>query len=146
MPAVKGGAHSCRRGYDTRSGASMGLTRGIRPRRRGGLWIAIVAALTSTALVACGGAANRPAGAAPDLSKVTLRVGDQTHAGETLLQAAGQLSGTPYHIDWSEFASGTPLMEALGAGAIDLGGVGDTAPIFSQSAGTRAKIVGTNRG
>jgi sulfonate transport system substrate-binding protein len=115
-------------------------------RPRVSVRIAVTAALTAMMCVACGGSSGQPAGTSPDLSKVTLRVGDQTHAGETLLQAAGLLSKTPYHIEWTEFASGSPLLEALGAGGIDVGGVGDTAPIFAQAAGTRVKIVATNRG
>jgi sulfonate transport system substrate-binding protein len=42
-------------------------------------------------------------------------------------------------IDWIDFPSGPPMMEAMNAGSIDLGQVGDTPPIFAQSAG--AKIV-----
>jgi sulfonate transport system substrate-binding protein len=42
-------------------------------------------------------------------------------------------------IDWVDFPSGPPMMEAMNAGSIDLGQVGDTPPIFAQSAG--AKIV-----
>jgi len=38
-------------------------------------------------------------------------------------------------VQWIEFQYGPPLLEALGSGAIDLGAVGDTPPIFSQSAG-----------
>ena len=39
------------------------------------------------------------------------------------------------HVEWVEFQFGPPLLEALGAGAIDIGLVGDTPPIFAQSAG-----------
>jgi sulfonate transport system substrate-binding protein len=42
-------------------------------------------------------------------------------------------------IDWVDFPSGPPMMEAMNAGSIDLGQVGDTPPIFAQAAG--AKIV-----
>jgi sulfonate transport system substrate-binding protein len=40
-------------------------------------------------------------------------------------------------VKWSEFQLGPPMMEALGAGAIDFGWVGDMPPIFAQAAGTR---------
>lgn len=38
-------------------------------------------------------------------------------------------------VEWVEFQFGPPLLEALGSGAIDIGYVGDTPPIFAQSAG-----------
>lgn len=40
-------------------------------------------------------------------------------------------------VKWSEFQFGPPMMEALGAGAIDFGEVGDMPPIFAQAAGQR---------
>ena len=39
-------------------------------------------------------------------------------------------------ISWVEFTAGPPLVEALNAGAIDVGWVGDAPPIFGQSAGS----------
>lgn len=38
-------------------------------------------------------------------------------------------------VTWVEFQFGPPLLEALGAGAVDIGFVGDTPPIFAQAAG-----------
>lgn len=38
-------------------------------------------------------------------------------------------------VRWVEFQFGPPLLEALGAGAIDFGVTGDTPPILAQSAG-----------
>ncbi len=43
------------------------------------------------------------------------------------------------NVKWVEFQFGPPLLEALGLGAVDLGAVGDTPPIFAQAAG--AKLV-----
>jgi sulfonate transport system substrate-binding protein len=40
------------------------------------------------------------------------------------------------NVKWVEFQFGPPMLEALGAGAIDLGSVGDTPPIFSQAGGS----------
>lgn len=42
-------------------------------------------------------------------------------------------------VEWTEFPSGPPLLEAMSLGTIDFGGSGDTPPIFAQAAG--AKIV-----
>ena len=39
-------------------------------------------------------------------------------------------------VKWVEFQFGPPMLEALGAGAIDLGPVGDTPPIFAQAGGS----------
>jgi sulfonate transport system substrate-binding protein len=97
-------------------------------------------------LVGCGGtdgaenAAIRKDGSV-DLSKVTLRVGDQKAGSQALLQAAGELSGVKYRIAWSQFTSGPPLLEAANAGAIDVGAVGNTPPIFAAAAGSKIKIV-----
>ena len=43
------------------------------------------------------------------------------------------------NVKWVEFQFGPPLLEALGAGAVDIGLVGDTPPIFAQAA--KADIV-----
>ena len=61
-----------------------------------------------------------------DLSKVTITVGDQKGGSKALLQASGALDELPYKVKWKEFTSGPPLMEALNAGSIDIGGVGNT--------------------
>jgi sulfonate transport system substrate-binding protein len=39
-------------------------------------------------------------------------------------------------VKWVQFTAGPPLVEALNAGAIDVGWVGDAPPIFGQSAGS----------
>jgi sulfonate transport system substrate-binding protein len=38
-------------------------------------------------------------------------------------------------VKWLEFSSGPPMMEAMNVGSIDYGAVGDSPPIFAQSAG-----------
>lgn len=50
---------------------------------------------------------------------------------EQRLQALGVPS-----VKWVEFQFGPPMLEALGAGAIDLGSVGDTPPVFAQAGGS----------
>lgn len=42
-------------------------------------------------------------------------------------------------VEWSQFAQGPQLMEAMNVGKIDIGSVGETPPIFAQAAG--AKII-----
>jgi sulfonate transport system substrate-binding protein len=41
-------------------------------------------------------------------------------------------------IKWVEFSAGPPLLEAMNAGAIDIGAVGDSPPIFAQAAGANS--------
>ncbi|MEH2231785.1 MAG: sulfonate ABC transporter substrate-binding protein [Nostoc sp.] len=40
-------------------------------------------------------------------------------------------------VEWSQFAQGPQLMEAMNVGKIDIGSVGETPPIFAQAAGAR---------
>lgn len=78
----------------------------------------------------------RDANASP--AKV-LRLG--TQKGAAILSALRQQRGletllNPLGIDvqWIEFQFGPPMLEAMRIGAIDLGLVGDTPPIFAQAA------------
>jgi sulfonate transport system substrate-binding protein len=89
---------------------------------------------------AAGSAAGETTDPPVDLSGVTLRVGDQVSITQSGLEAAG-LSDTPYTIEWSAFTSGPPLLEALAADAIDIGGVGDAPPIFAAASGAAIKVV-----
>lgn len=38
-------------------------------------------------------------------------------------------------VKWVEFSSGPPMLEAMNAGSVDYGAVGDSPPIFAQAAG-----------
>jgi sulfonate transport system substrate-binding protein len=80
-----------------------------------------------------------------ELAGLTLNVGDQTAGLEALLTAAGELADVPYKIKWSTFTSGPPLLEAVNAGAVDVGGVGNTPPIFSAAAGGKIAIISAGR-
>lgn len=76
-----------------------------------------------------------------DISKVTLRVGDQTGATQSRLRAAGVLEGVPYKIEWSVYAAAVNLHEALKAGAIDIGGAADAPSVSAFAGGSPVKIV-----
>jgi sulfonate transport system substrate-binding protein len=80
-----------------------------------------------------------------NLSEVVLKVGDQKGSSKTLLTAAG-LVNAPYKIEWSTFTSGPPLLEAASGGAIDIGGVGNTPPIFAAAANAKIAIVSSAKG
>lgn len=102
-------------------------------------------------LTACGG--NSAASTSTDTDgqgSLTLNVGDQKGGSEAILRAAGELKGLDYKIKWSTFTSGPPLLEAVNAGAVDIGGVGNTPPVFAAGAGSKIKVVaafhGTSKG
>ncbi|WP_442876039.1 ABC transporter substrate-binding protein [Amycolatopsis sp. NBC_01480] len=110
--------------------------------------VATAALLLLGGLTACSsttaasGPAPVPAAVSPaDLAKVTLRVGDQKGGVKSLLTAANQLGAVPYRIEWSTFTSGPPLLEAASAGAIDLGRVGNTPPIFAAASKAKISVV-----
>jgi sulfonate transport system substrate-binding protein len=78
-----------------------------------------------------------------NLSSVTLNIGDQKGTGaEAVLTAAGLLSTLPFHVTWSDFTSGPPMLEAMASGSVDIGGVGDAPPVFAASGGEQVEIVG----
>ncbi|HUC19504.1 MAG TPA: aliphatic sulfonate ABC transporter substrate-binding protein [Acetobacteraceae bacterium] len=71
----------------------------------------------------------------------TLKIGYQKAAialvvlkGKGLLER--KLRPLGFDVTWNEFPSGPPLLEALNAGAINLGFTGETPPIFAQAGGT----------
>ncbi|MGW9174377.1 ABC transporter substrate-binding protein [Streptomyces decoyicus] len=98
-------------------------------------------------LAACGGSsgaagAGGGAGSGTDgKGSLTLNVGDQKGGYEALLRAAGELDDLPYKIKWSTFTSGPPLLEAVNAGAVDVGGVGNTPPVFAAAAKSKIKVI-----
>ena len=81
-----------------------------------------------------------------NLSSVTLNVGDQKGTGaEAVLTAAGLLNTLPFHVTWSDFTSGPPMLEAMASGSVDIGGVGDAPPVFAASGGEQVEIVGARQ-
>ncbi len=66
-----------------------------------------------------------------------IRVGYQKYGTLVLLKGKGllekKLAPLGYRVTWAEFPSGPPLLEALNAGAIDLGSAGEAPPIFGQA-------------
>ncbi|WP_067705849.1 aliphatic sulfonate ABC transporter substrate-binding protein [Erwinia sp. ErVv1] len=75
----------------------------------------------------------------PTLAANTLAVGDQRGNARAILEAAGELKNTPYTLEWHEFANAAPLLEAMRAGSIDAGSVGDAPLTFAVAAGLDAK-------
>ncbi|WP_174567206.1 ABC transporter substrate-binding protein [Nocardia yamanashiensis] len=81
-----------------------------------------------------------------DLSQVTVRVGDQKAiALQALMEVSGEGKNLPYKLEWSQFTAGPPMLEAINAGSVDLGGVGNAPPVFAAAAKSQIKIVASYR-
>jgi sulfonate transport system substrate-binding protein len=77
-----------------------------------------------------------------DVSNVTLDIGDQAGSGsQALLTAAGLISKLPFKAHWSDFTSGPPMLQAMGAGSVDVGGVGNAPPVFAAAGGSQIAVV-----
>src|SRR3984885_2974209 len=85
---------------------------------------------SSTSAGTSAGATSSPSSSSSvNLSSVTLNVGDQKGTGaEAVLKAAGLLNTLPFHVNWSDFTSGPPMLEAMASGSVDIGGGGASPP------------------
>ncbi|WP_328832979.1 ABC transporter substrate-binding protein [Streptomyces sp. NBC_00252] len=93
-------------------------------------------------LAACGGNSAAETSTGTDgKGSLTLNGGDQKGGSEAVLRAAGELKNLDYKIKWSTFTSGPPLLEAVNAKAVDIGGVGNTPPVFAAGADSKIKVV-----
>src|SRR5580693_8316460 len=72
-------------------------------------------------------------------------------AGVTLFGVAvgfaitGLARDLPYKIEWSEFPAAAPILEALNAGALDVGYTGDLAFLTVYAAGAPIRAIGGTR-
>ena len=80
----------------------------------------------------------------------TFRIGWQKGGVLALAKASGALDARlkprGIAVEWNEFTSGPPLLEALGAGALDFGATGDVPPLFAQAAGGDLLYVAATKG
>jgi sulfonate transport system substrate-binding protein len=107
-----------------------------RPRRL------VTALLTVVALLATGaatGCADDAAGSS-DGGKGPLRVGYQRFGGLSLVKARNAAPD----VRWSLFESGPALTEALKAGSIDIGQVGEAPPVFAAAGKIPFAVIGTS--
>lgn len=101
--------------------------------------------LTMTAAVGAALAAVATASVAEPTK--TVRIGLQKSSSlATILRTNGELekrfATLGYKVDWKEFTSGLPLLEALNVGAIELSAdVADTVPLFAQAAGAKLTYI-----
>ncbi|WP_433281185.1 sulfonate ABC transporter substrate-binding protein [Micromonospora sp. CA-244673] len=113
-------------------------SRTARPRRRRTVaaLLTTLALLATTALAACGGDAAdaRGGGSGP------LRIGYQRFGGLSLVKARA----TAPNVTWSLFESGPALTEALKAGSIDIGQVGEAPPVFAAAGKIPFAVIGTS--
>jgi sulfonate transport system substrate-binding protein len=101
---------------------------------------------SSAAGTAAVGTTSPSASSSVNLSSVTLDIGDQKGTGaQAVLSAAGLLNTLPFHVTWSDFTSGPPMLEAMASGSVDIGGVGDAPPVFAAAGGEAIEIVGARK-
>lgn len=85
------------------------------------------------------------AGTAFAADRLELRIGDQKGNMRAQLEAANGLKDLPYDIRWAEFPAAAPLAEALNAGAIDAGIIGDAPLLFALASGAQVKAIAVNK-
>ncbi len=76
---------------------------------------------------------------------VQLKIADQKGNMRAQLEAADALKDLPYEIQWSEFPAAAPLAEALNAGAVDAGIIGDAPLLFALAAGAQVKAIAVDK-
>ena len=78
-----------------------------------------------------------------------VRIGYQTYGSFNVVKARhafdNQLAERGIKVDWVLFPAGPQLLEAMNAGAIDLGHSGEAPPIFAQVANNPLVYVGNQR-
>ena len=105
----------------------------LAPHRRA----LLVGGLAGLALQGCG----KPKASA----RPVLKIGDQRGGVHALITAAGTLAGAPYDVEWLDMPAAAPLLEALSAGAVDLGSVGGAPFAFAYANGAKVKAVLASR-
>lgn len=110
-----------------------------RPTRLHAVTRRIAAALVATAITL----SSVLAALADDA--IVLRVGDQKGGNRSLLDISGFGKDLPYKIEWSEFPAAAPILEALNAGALDVGYTGDLSFLSVYASGAPIKAIGGTR-
>jgi sulfonate transport system substrate-binding protein len=89
-----------------------------------------------------GAAAEPVTNAAPaaPAAQVAVRIGFQKIGSPFLLKARAEslnraLAANGARAEWIEFQAGPPILEAMRGGALDIGYVGETPPVFAQAGG-----------
>jgi sulfonate transport system substrate-binding protein len=108
----------------------MGAETGVISTRRSALALGLGLA-TAGLLAACGQPADKG---------LRFRIGYQKNGLLLVTKTRGTIEARMKavgvdRVEWIEFASGPPLLEALAVGSIDFGSTGDAPPVFAQAAG-----------
>jgi sulfonate transport system substrate-binding protein len=97
--------------------------------------------------ISAGAALAAASGPARAQGHATLRIGYQKYGNFVVLKARGtlekRLAPLGIGVQWLEFPGGPQLLEGLNAGAVDVGTVGETPPIFAQAGGVDFVYVGS---
>lgn len=108
---------------------------------------ATLAAMRGIAGIGAAASFAGASGAAYAQDQRTLRIGFQKYGSFVILKARGtlekRLSTQGFNVQWLEFPGGPQLLEGLNAGAVDIGTVGETPPIFAQAGGVDFVYVGS---
>jgi len=88
----------------------------------------------------------RPAASPTATAAKVVRIGHQKFDPFTLVKARGglekRLQPLGVSVEWKEFQSGPPMLEALNVGSIDIGRTGDAPPVFAQAANAPLLYIG----
>jgi energy-coupling factor transporter ATP-binding protein EcfA2 len=103
------------------------------------LGAAASAALLALAAAGCSSAGPSASSPADAGTQAAATAGSGAQA---LLIAAGLIGRLPFKATWSDFTSGPPMLQAMGAGPVDIGSVGDAPPVFAAAVGHQIAIVG----
>jgi sulfonate transport system substrate-binding protein len=81
-----------------------------------------------------------PTASAPSAERVTVRIGYQKIGSPFLLKERAasltkSLEASGASLEWIEFSAGPPILEGMRGGAVDIGYVGETPPVFAQAGG-----------
>ncbi|NIE63387.1 ABC transporter substrate-binding protein [Burkholderia sp. Ax-1719] len=112
----------------------------FRLRRR------LLGAFAATPVAALGAAGAAYAASAPDLTGLTLVLGDQAGGLRALAEASRVLDGTPYTYRWANFQGAAPLFEAQRANAVDIAPAGDLPVLAAATGDPSLRIVATRVG
>jgi len=112
-------------------------------------WVALLAACSEPGPQATSAGDAMPAGQRTTPARAALvRIGYQRSGPPFLLKSRPadleqKLRAAGAGLQWIEFQSGPPILEAMRAGAVDIGYVGETPPVFGQAGGVPFVYVAT---
>jgi sulfonate transport system substrate-binding protein len=123
---------------------------GVLPKRSAKtflLWFAIALGLSLTISACTNNPVQKQTTSPSSAQNLVVRIAHQKFDPLTLVKAKGNLEERlkplgVASVKWTEFQSGSPTMEALNAGSIDIARTGDTPPVIAQAADVPLVYVG----